>query len=196
MDESLTPTTVAATAVTDQRETKNSSAQPSGHNSLSASTPTIHGLTDVALTFLSNASNETLGACAIGLCATTYFVLGRVGLVLIGTVAGVVLHATWEGSQDGGDGNHGASQKTVARRKELGIEVAKRVLDWKDKRKGPESETEEESLRVEGSIIRTVLDFSDFKPETGAALTSLTDAVIRDYVKYVQLEIALGCMKY
>ena len=54
-------------------------------------------LTSYALNFLSNASNETLGACFVGLGATTYLVLGRIGLVLIGVVGGVVLHATWDG---------------------------------------------------------------------------------------------------
>lgn len=125
MDESSTPTTVAAVAVADQHESKDLSAQPSGQNSLSASSPTVRRLTDAALSFLSNASNETLGACAIGLCATTYLALGRVGLVLIGTVAGVVLHATWEGSHDGGDGNQGASQRPLREEKSLGSKSLK-----------------------------------------------------------------------
>lgn len=34
-------------------------------------------LTSQVLQFLSTASNETLGACVVGLGATTYFVLGR-----------------------------------------------------------------------------------------------------------------------
>src|SRR5690242_15354889 len=47
---------------------------------------------DATLRFFANASNETLGACVVGLCASTYLVLGRFGLVLIGAVGGVVLH--------------------------------------------------------------------------------------------------------
>ena len=44
-----------------------------------------------ALEFLSNASNETLGACIVGLAAVTWLVLERVGLVLIGERVGLVL---------------------------------------------------------------------------------------------------------
>jgi hypothetical protein len=36
----------------------------------------LRDVTDAVLSFLSTANNETLGACAIGLCATTYLVLG------------------------------------------------------------------------------------------------------------------------
>lgn len=38
------------------------------------------------LRFLSDATNETLAACFIGLGASTYIVFGRLGLVLIGVV--------------------------------------------------------------------------------------------------------------
>src|SRR5437868_920931 len=53
---------------------------------------TAQDLTSRILDFLSNASNETLIASLVGLGATTYFVLGRLGLLLIGGVGGVVLH--------------------------------------------------------------------------------------------------------
>src|SRR3954451_11700486 len=54
--------------------------------------PTINSSAaiDATLRFFATASNETLGACVVGLCASTYLVLGRVGLVLIGAVGGVV----------------------------------------------------------------------------------------------------------
>src|SRR5277367_4066951 len=54
----------------------------------------LRDLTNATLNFLSTASNETLGAFVVGLAASTYLVLGRLGLVLIGAVGGVILHAT------------------------------------------------------------------------------------------------------
>ncbi|KAJ9607298.1 hypothetical protein H2200_008371 [Cladophialophora chaetospira] len=143
-------------------------------------TPPIHPLTvstviDTTLKFFANASNETLGACAVGLCASTYLVLGRVGLVIIGAVGGVVLHATWENQYGGRSAEEKAELER--RRKELGIEVAHRLLDIRDKK-------QERSDEAQSKLESKTLDYSDFEPETRAALTSFTDAVIRDYVKW------------
>ncbi|KAL6241362.1 hypothetical protein RBB50_011626 [Rhinocladiella similis] len=138
---------------------------------------------DATLRFFANASNETLGACAVGLCASTYLVLGRVGLVLIGAVGGIVLHATWENQQ--GEGLNPDKGEAGRRKKELGIEVAHRLLDWRDTRrtdKKDEDVFQDDDLDVVPEA--STLDFSDFSPETSKSLTSLTDAVIRDYVKY------------
>ncbi len=157
-------------------------------NGISNASDKIRSFTDAALRFLSNASNETLGACAIGLCASTYLVLGRVGLVLIGTAVGVVLHATWESSSDNGNSPQTGLQKSASRRKELGIEVAKRLLDWKDTRRGLEKGAEDEDVKVEASVATKPLDYSEFKPATGAALSAFTDAILRDYVKYVLIK--------
>lgn len=136
-------------------------------------------LTGQILDFLSNASNETLGACIIALGATTWLILGRVGLVLIGIAGGVVLHATWE--RDGqGHTNDEANALEARRRREKGLDVVGRVLEWRHKTKAGE---EPDGLDVRS---RGTLDFSRFRPETSAALTGLTEAVIRDYVKYVK----------
>ncbi|KAF2859518.1 hypothetical protein K470DRAFT_219075 [Piedraia hortae CBS 480.64] len=121
-----------------------------------------HGLVDSAMEFLARASNETLGACLVGLGAATYLVLGRVGLVVMGVAGGVVLHATWEGSR-------GLSPKP----KESGLQVVTRILDWK----AQQAVDEEDSNSPD-------LTFSAFEPQTGRALDGFTDAVIRDYVKY------------
>lgn len=165
-------------------ETVKPPAEPtSKRNEMAIPSAKIRSFTDAILNFLSDASNETLGVCAIGLCASTYLVLGRVGLVLIGAVGGVVLHATWEGSSNEGNGTQAGVPKSVSRKKELGIEVATRVLHWKDKRKGLEQKAEDEDFKVEASIATKPLDYSDFQPATRAALTALTDAIIRDYVK-------------
>ena len=140
-------------------------------------------ITDALLNFLSNASNETLGACAIGLCATTYLVLGRVGLVLIGAVGGIVLHATWEVSNNNGAGGQSNAADGTRRRRELGIEVVRRALEWKATRKGTLDGEVLNSDAVEASLDDKILGFSDFRPATRNALNALTDAVIRDYVR-------------
>ena len=133
-------------------------------------------LTSRILDFLSNASNETLGACVVALGATTWLILGRVGLVIIGLIGGIVLHATWEGSGQG-SANDEAGALEARKRREKSLDVVGRVLDWRERTRG-----EKEPEVLEQNSQKT-LDFTDFQPETGAALTTLTDAVIRDYVK-------------
>nr|OQO28029.1 hypothetical protein B0A51_02830 [Rachicladosporium sp. CCFEE 5018] len=136
----------------------------------------LQHVTDKALHFLSTASNETLGACLVGLGATTYFVLGRVGLVVIGIAGGVVLHATWDASSSrGGDGGG-----DLLRRKEAGIEVARRLLDL---RKSSE-ETADQDKEDSKVYANQQLDFSRFEPETAKALDNFANAVIKDYVHY------------
>ena len=140
-------------------------------------------LTDRALHFLATASNETLGACLVGLSATTYLVLGRVGLVLIGVVAGVVLHATWEGNTNNNGDDRARGQEV--RRRETGLDVAHRVLDWRT----TVTQSKEGGLYGDSSMdvklySGKTLDYAEFRPETASALNELTNAVIRDYVKY------------
>src|ERR1700712_2822807 len=144
---------------------------------------TIQNLTDQALQFLSTASNETIGACLAGLGATTYLVLGRVGLVLIGVVGGVALHAAWDGSIQGTTTAE-AKAAEERRRKEIGLDIVKRVLTWQTSRQieAAGSTNADEPSKVE-LVPGKKLDFSEFRPETAAALNELTDAVIRDYVK-------------
>jgi hypothetical protein len=136
-------------------------------------------LLDRTLVFLSTASNETLGACLVGLGAGTYLILGRVGLILIGVVGGVALHATWEHHAHG---DHGPETSQELRRKELGVDIAHRVLSWRERRdKGNSQDGEDADLSVK-LYSGQELDFSSFRPETAAALTELTDAVIRDHL--------------
>ena len=135
---------------------------------------------DSVLHFLASASNETLGACLVGLGAATYLVLGRIGLLLIGIVCGVALHATWERS---GEKNTGDAAAEAKRRRENGLEVVHRVLDWREKNHDSLLKNDKNQ---EIDIIPSAgkaLDFGDFRPATGAALSGLVDAVIRDYVK-------------
>ncbi|KAM0800687.1 PXA domain-containing protein, partial [Usnea florida] len=137
-------------------------------------------LTTRALDFLSNASNETLGACIIGLGALTWMVLGRVGLVLIGVVGGVVLHATWEGGLQN-NAYDDARASEARKKREKGLDVAMRVLDWKRRR---EESRELDGLRDMPVKPQKELDFDGFPPETKDALTSLVNSIIRDYVKW------------
>ena len=142
-------------------------------------------LVDGALIFLSTASSETLGACLLGLVGGTYLVLGRVGLVLIGIAGGVVLHATWEGHAH--RELHGPDQTKEARRRELGVDIAHRLLSRRDQREQEKKDGNYDDSELSVKLYSgQELDFSDFRPETAAALTELTDAVIRDYVKYAR----------
>ncbi|KAI4216779.1 MAG: hypothetical protein LQ351_000728 [Letrouitia transgressa] len=130
------------------------------------------------LRFLSTANNETLAACLVALCATTYVVLGRVGLVLIGIVVGVVTHATWEEHSQDHIGDE-FKARDVERRREAGLRIAERVLDWR------QSENDKVNLPVDDSGTKSQspgnLNYSCFQPTTEVALTNLTDAVIQDY---------------
>jgi hypothetical protein len=96
-------------------------------------TSVLQVFTDRALHFLAHASNETLGACLAGLGASTYFIFGRVGLVIIGVAGGVVLHATWEGIR-GDDRDEHTKRLEQQRKKENGLELARRLLDYLERR--------------------------------------------------------------
>ncbi|CZS88072.1 uncharacterized protein RCO7_01041 [Rhynchosporium graminicola] len=134
-----------------------------------SSYPPEEDLTTRALQFLSTASAEVIGGIALGLAASTYLILGRLGLILIGAVGGIVLHAAWERqNQD--------SASIERLRKEKGLDVVQRILNLRGTQNaGGEHENED---KVVGD------SFEGFQPETATALTELVDAVIRDYVKW------------
>jgi hypothetical protein len=127
-----------------------------------------------ALRFLSRASSEVLGGITLGLVVCTYLVLGRIGLVLIGALGGIVLHATWEGQS-------APVGRAEDARKENSLEVVMRVLDWREDQ--AQTQDNEEAHQGEKSTFPG-RGFEDFQPETGAALTEFVEAVIRDYVKW------------
>ena len=136
-------------------------------------TPTTLARTvaDRLIHFLGHASNETLGACLVGLGAGTYLILGRVGLLLIGVCGGVVLHAHL-----GPDST--LKEADTARRKETGLDIAKRVLDWRERSRT----TLEADLGLNEEEKPN--SFAGFGKETSDALNALTDATIRDYVRW------------
>ena len=141
----------------------------------------IQAYTNLVLEFLSNASNESLAACLVGLGASTYFVLGRVGLILIGTVGGVILHATWEYSGQDHESAY-AKDLELKRRREVGLDIVNRVLDWREG--GVKDQYKDRSGTIGLVPAQRQVDYSDFRPATKAALECLTSAVIQDYVKY------------
>ena len=141
-------------------------------------------LTKSILRFLSTASNETLGACAVGLASITYFVLGRLGLVIIGVVGGVILHATWEENVQSWEGDRTAHSE-ARRRKEASLNVVERVLDWREQQHGNSKQDSSNTQDIDFKIsAKKELNFLDFQPATATALGALTDAVIDNYVKY------------
>lgn len=140
-------------------------------------------ITDRALHFLSHASHETIVGCLVGLSATTYFVLGRVGLLLIGLVGGVALHASWEAHSE--SDTAAANQKESKKRREISLELVQRLFTWKDERSISDGDDDEEQEIK--PLTKKTLDFTAFRPETATALAAFSDAIIRDYVKYAPL---------
>lgn len=138
----------------------------------------LRPVVDSVLRFVGNASNETLGACAVGLAASTYLVLGRLGLVLIGAFGGAILSTTW--AHIGHDESDDTDDRT-RRKREAGVEVARRLLDIRSK---STQEEQSELSKIEASTTQKQLDFSAYPNKTASALSSFTDAVIQDFVKW------------
>lgn len=136
---------------------------------LSSTPPSVEDVTTKALRFLSTASTETIGGIAVGLAACTYLLLGRLGLVLIGALGGVVLHAAWEGQSP-------LAGTVEDARRERGLDIVKRILDLREGQGKDVPEDFEDQIKV--------ASFEGFQPETAAALNDLVDAVVRDYVKW------------
>ncbi|CAK7201953.1 hypothetical protein SEUCBS139899_004669 [Sporothrix eucalyptigena] len=133
--------------------------------------------------FLSTATTESLSAVGVGLAATTYFVLGRVGLVLIGAFGGIAFFVAWEARNP---------DVTRAIRGETSSDLLSRVIEYrkrdkKDAQSG-QGKTESEGAETPYDLSQEELAlgraFENFRPETRQALDSLVDAVIRDYVKW------------
>lgn len=131
---------------------------------------------DLILGFLATSSSKSLGCAFVALIFATYIILGRVGLLLIGLVLGVLLHASWEGESD--KTRPGAfGSRSPRKRKEL----VNRLLDW-PKRIQTQGNHEGGQQRTIEAGLRADLNYSTFGPGISTALRSITDAVIRDYV--------------
>lgn len=123
-----------------------------------------------ALYFISTATPGTLAGIAVAFSGITYAILGRLGLLVIGALAGVAAFATLE-----------ARNPEIARvvRGERGTEVLDRV--WLDLQSTRSQDAHADATHDQDDVLKT---FDDFGPETREALGGLVDAVIRDYVKW------------
>jgi len=151
--------------------------QPTSAQS-TAPTGAMTAFVDYLLGFLGNASNETLGASLVGLALVTYLLLGRVGLLLIGLAGGIILQATWDGTRTQGDDGIGAKVQQK-RMQESNLDIAQRLLEWRATARDSEDVPWQRRLYASPE-----LDYSEFGPETAAALEAFTDAVVKDYVHY------------
>lgn len=180
----IPPVAVSDDGIEQPPPTKQDNSNPPATAAASSPTPAsnsplLQALTDRALDFLSHASNETLGACLVGLGASTYFVLGRVGLVIIGVASGVVLHATWADVR-GDQRDLATRQAEEERKRETGLDIARRLMEWR-------SDARLDSPPAEDAKVYATQDLeyaAAFGPEAVTALNTFTDAVIKDYVHY------------
>jgi hypothetical protein len=140
-------------------------------------------LIDYTLNFLSTSSNETLLGVFALLILITYIILGRIGLLLIGVAVGVILHASWEGSDHEHAGEASHANKSNKRR-ELALEVSHRLLDWPQRAVTANNQNENDGhISAPEDLSSADLEYATFQPATAGALRTLTDAVIKDYVK-------------
>ncbi|KAI1439170.1 hypothetical protein GGR50DRAFT_4893 [Xylaria sp. CBS 124048] len=118
--------------------------------------------------YASGTPPATMGAIAVA----CYFVLGRLGSLLIGAVIGVLCWVIWESRNP-------EVSRTV--RGENGYAFLDRLLDHKNGASGSRPEQDEND---DDDATAVAQSFDDFQPETRSALRNLVDAVIRDYVEW------------
>lgn len=134
-------------------------------------------ISSVIVQHLSASSNEALVCVCICMVGATYVLLGRFGLLLIGLVGGIILRSSWEGMDH-------SDLPNSRNRGELSLNVANRLLDWPGRKSAnAEHGPDDSQLSLSKDRQRSPVDYSSFRPKTAAALDSLTDAIIRDYVK-------------
>lgn len=96
---------------------------------------------------------------------------------------GVVLHASWEGSDNEHPDGVSHAQKSN-RRRELALEVSNRLLDWPKRAGALDIQGGDDgSMSTLEDMSSADLEYATFQPATAVALRTLTDAVINDYVK-------------
>ncbi|CAJ2502849.1 Uu.00g102430.m01.CDS01 [Anthostomella pinea] len=159
--------TIPSNAISDSPLT--SPTNPSEEDTLPSSA-SQGDLVSKVFQFLSTATPGTLGAIGAGLAATTYFILGKVGLVLIGAFGGITLFAAWES-------RHPEVSRAV--RGEKGYDFLDRLFETRPRDSSTNAEQDE--LVDAQTLARS---FDDFRPETRAALNEFVDATIRDYVEW------------
>ncbi|KAK4122481.1 hypothetical protein N657DRAFT_647181 [Parathielavia appendiculata] len=154
-------------AVPDLGETKPSpSPNPPGANDDDVS------LTTKIFSFLATATPGTLGGVAVGLAATTYLVLGRLGLVLIGAFGGIVSFIQWE---------QRSAEVVRAVKGERGLDILARLLAANNTSENASLEEQNAADAESSALVRS---FDDLPPETRKAMNELVEAVIDNYVKW------------
>ena len=144
--------------------------KPSVSHTPTPTNQTESPLVTKALNFAATATPSTVGGIAVGVSAVLYVILGRIALLFIGAIGGVLAFVIWE-----------ARNPEVARavRGEKGLDVLERLqLSAKELR------TDESGDNGEDDDQFTLKALDEFRPETREALAGLTDAIIRDYVKW------------
>ncbi|KAL4997781.1 PXA domain-containing protein [Aspergillus recurvatus] len=133
---------------------------------------------DSVLHFLSTCSSEKLLFVLVCLMGATYMMLGRLGLLLIGTTLGVALHASWEGL----DHIHSSEYPNIGR-KQLSLSIVHKLLDWEGINPVKAGlDTRDAGETHHRAASRVDVDISSLGPVTAGALHSLIDAAVRDYV--------------
>lgn len=134
-------------------------------------------LVDQVSLFVAHADRTTLISISAGVVAVSYVLFGRLALLLVGAIGGVILYIWWEGQDNVTNGdNEGAAKR---KRHELSLEVANRLTAlYADN--GSKQDDDEDTLNRPGE---SSLDYSRMGPATEAALTALTNSVIADYVR-------------
>ncbi len=173
MDEKRPPTPDDAVAVAAQPPSPPPLPSPPPAPPPPSATTDDETLASKVFGFLATATPGTLGGVAVGLAATTYLVLGRLGLVLIGAFGGIVTFIQWE-------------QRNVevirAVRGERGVDVLARLLAARQSSETPESA--EGATPDDGDADSLARPFENLQPETRDAMNELVDAVIDNYVKW------------
>ncbi|RAH57882.1 PX domain protein [Aspergillus piperis CBS 112811] len=140
------------------------------------------GVIESTLQFLSTANSETLLGVFACLVVATLVLFGRLGLLLIGIASGIILHAQWEAVYE--DPIHPLSNPRQRRRKELALDITRRLLDWpKSTTLAADAEQDDTGqVFLFGDSSSADLDYSALGPKTADALRSITDAAMKDYV--------------
>ncbi|PYH63464.1 PX domain protein [Aspergillus vadensis CBS 113365] len=140
------------------------------------------GVIESTLQFLSTANSETLLGVFACLVGATLVLFGRLGLLLIGIASGIILHAQWEAVDE--DPIHPLANPRQRRRKELALDIARRLLDWPKSTALAADAGQDDTGQVFlfGDSSAADLDHSALGPKTADALRSITDAVMKDYV--------------
>ncbi|EEP80821.1 predicted protein [Uncinocarpus reesii 1704] len=136
----------------------------------------IPSIVSQAANFLSRCNLGSLVAIAFGLLACLYLIFGRLALLLFGVVGGVLLHAWWD--EIGSASGRCATDETKRRRRELGVEVAARLMRLEG------ASTQLMPANCQSKARTDEFDLSKLHPALAAALKALIDAVVEDYVRW------------